>query len=133
MHLLDCDSAPIQSPLHPSRTMSLLDFFSHFIMNFNMSKFEVTLLELLNMLKEAKSVIKKEKPVLYIGETKKKRKTNKTLKKGKGNEKLGRTKVAKKDLTKDKGRCFHYGKDGHWKRNYKDYLTDKAKHKLGEA
>ncbi|RRT66973.1 hypothetical protein B296_00034877 [Ensete ventricosum] len=60
----------------------LQDSFSHLIMNFNMSKFEVTLPELLNILREAESVIKKS--VLYIGETNKKRKTNKTLKKDKG-------------------------------------------------
>ncbi|RZS28002.1 hypothetical protein BHM03_00061544 [Ensete ventricosum] len=68
-----------------------------------MSKFEVTLCELLNMLREAESAIKKEKLVLYIGETKKKRKANKTLKKGKDKERLGKTKVATKDLAKDKG------------------------------
>ncbi|RZR72644.1 hypothetical protein BHM03_00015534 [Ensete ventricosum] len=77
--------------------------FSHFLMNFNMSKFEVTFYELLNMLREAESVIKKEKPVLYISETKKKRKASNTLKKGKGKGRPGKTKVAKKDLTKDKG------------------------------
>ncbi|KAJ8498092.1 hypothetical protein OPV22_008644 [Ensete ventricosum] len=65
----------------------LPDSFSHFIINFNMSKFKVTLPELLNMLREAESVIKKEKPVLYIGETKKKRKASKTLKKGQGHRK----------------------------------------------
>ncbi|RRT31255.1 hypothetical protein B296_00048803, partial [Ensete ventricosum] len=48
--------------------------------------FEVTLPKLLNMLREAESVIEKEKPVLYIGETKKKRKASKILKKGKGKE-----------------------------------------------
>ncbi|RZS29064.1 hypothetical protein BHM03_00062735, partial [Ensete ventricosum] len=67
---------------------SLQDSFSHFIM-FNVSKFEVTLPELLNMLREAESAINKEKPVLYIGETKKKRKASKTLKKGKGKERPG--------------------------------------------
>ncbi|RWW06959.1 hypothetical protein GW17_00029682 [Ensete ventricosum] len=75
--------------------------------------FEVTLLELLNMLREAESVIKKEKLVLYIGETKKKRKANKTLKKGKSKERSGKTKVVKKYPGKDKGQCFHYGQDGH--------------------
>ena len=54
---------------------SLLDFFSQFIINFNMNKLEVTLLELLNMLREAESTIKKEKPVFYAGETRKKMKT----------------------------------------------------------
>ncbi|RZS28989.1 hypothetical protein BHM03_00062653, partial [Ensete ventricosum] len=63
-------------------------------------KFEVTLPELLNMLREAESAIK-EKPVLYIGESKKKRKANKILK-GKGKGRPGKTKVAKKDPTKDK-------------------------------
>ncbi|RWW17996.1 hypothetical protein BHE74_00009637 [Ensete ventricosum] len=66
-------------------------------MNFNMSKFEVTLPKLLNMLREANSTIKKEKSILYAGETKKKRKANKILKKGIDKGKLGKAKVAKKD------------------------------------
>ncbi|RWV79069.1 hypothetical protein GW17_00059858 [Ensete ventricosum] len=65
--------------------------------------FEVTLPELLNMLREAKSAIKKEKLVLYIGETKKKRKASKTLKKGMGKERPGKAKVAKKYPVNDKG------------------------------
>ncbi|RRT38855.1 hypothetical protein B296_00053894 [Ensete ventricosum] len=52
---------------------SLPNSFSQFIINFNLNKFEVTLPELLNMLREAESVIKKEKPILYISETKKKK------------------------------------------------------------
>ena len=72
-------------------------------MNFNMNKLEVTLLELLNMLRKAKSTIKKEKSVLYTGETRKKRKTEKSLKKGKGKSIPGKAKVAKKDPAKDKG------------------------------
>ncbi|KAJ8511698.1 hypothetical protein OPV22_002132 [Ensete ventricosum] len=111
----------------------LPDSFSYFIMNFNMSKFEVTLPELLNMLREAESAIKKEKSVLYIGETKKKRKANKILKKGNSKERPSKAKVAKKCLVKDKGQCFHYGQDGQWKRNCKDYLAEKAKQKLEEA
>ncbi|RWV79878.1 hypothetical protein GW17_00058925 [Ensete ventricosum] len=55
------------------------------------------------MLREAESTIAKEKSVLYIGQTKKKRKVDKSLKKGKGKGKLNRAKVAKKDPTKDKG------------------------------
>ncbi|RZS15645.1 hypothetical protein BHM03_00047504, partial [Ensete ventricosum] len=62
---------------------SLSDLFSHFIMNLNISKFEVTLQKLLNILREAESAIKKDKLVLYIGEIKKKRNASKTLKKGK--------------------------------------------------
>ncbi|RZS16653.1 hypothetical protein BHM03_00048675 [Ensete ventricosum] len=90
-------------------------------------KCEVTLPELLNTLREVESAIKKEKPVLYVDETKKKRKASKILKKGKGKGRSGKAKVAKKDPTKDKGQCFHYGQDGHWKKNCKDYLVDKAK------
>ncbi|RZS23972.1 hypothetical protein BHM03_00056988 [Ensete ventricosum] len=85
--------------------------------------FEVTLPKLLNMLRETESTIKKEKPVLYIGGTKKKRKASKTLKKGKGKGRLGKAKVAKKYSAKDKGQCFHCSQDKHWKRNCKDYLA----------
>ncbi|KAJ8492384.1 hypothetical protein OPV22_014105 [Ensete ventricosum] len=82
---------------------SIPDSFSHFIMNFNMSKFEVTLPELLNMLREAESTIKKEKLIIYIGETKKKRKTSKTLKKGKDKERPGKTKVLARPRRLDRG------------------------------
>ena len=81
---------------------SLPDSFSQFIMNFNMNKLEVTLPKLLNMLREAESTIKKEKPVLYTGETRKKRKAERSLKKGKGKVKLGKAKVAKKDLAEQR-------------------------------
>ena len=106
---------------------SLPDFFSQFIMNFNMNKLEVTLPELLNMLREVESTIKKEKLVFYTGETRKKRKAERSLKKGKDKGRPGKAKVAKKDPAKDKGQCFHYGKDGQWKRNYKEYLAERAK------
>ena len=102
---------------------SLLDLFSQFIINFNMNKLELTLPRLLNMLKEAKSTIKKEKPVLYTGETKKKKNEKKSLKKGKSKGKSGTTKVAKIDPVKDKGQYFHCDKDKQCKRNCKNYLT----------
>ncbi|RRT59222.1 hypothetical protein B296_00002994 [Ensete ventricosum] len=78
------------------------------------------------MLREAESIIKKEKPVFYVGETNKKRKANKTLKKGKSKRKPGKTKVAKKDPAKDKGQCFRRGKNKHWKGNYKNYFIAKV-------
>ena len=71
-------------------------------MNFNMNKLEVTLPELLKMLRKAESTIKKEKPVLYTGESKKKRKAERSLKKGKGKGRSSKAKVAKKDPAKDK-------------------------------
>ncbi|RZS17371.1 hypothetical protein BHM03_00049505 [Ensete ventricosum] len=55
--------------------------------------FEVTLPELLNMLREVESAIKKEKPVLYISETKKKRKANKIVKKRKSKGRPGKAMV----------------------------------------
>ncbi|RRT31128.1 hypothetical protein B296_00053701 [Ensete ventricosum] len=79
------------------------------------AKFEVTLPKLLNILREVESPTKKEKSVLYIGETNRKRNASKTLKKCKGKERPGKAKVAKKDLAKDKGQCFHYVQDGNWK------------------
>ena len=79
------------------------------------------------MLREAKSTIKKEKLVLYNGETKRKRKARKSLKKGKSKGKWGKTNVAKNDPTKEKGQCFHYDKDRNWMRNYKEYLIKKGK------
>ncbi|RWW62775.1 hypothetical protein BHE74_00030082, partial [Ensete ventricosum] len=69
----------------------------------HINKFEVTLPKLLNMLRAAESTIKKEKPILYIGETNKKRKASKTLKKRKDKERSDKAKVAKKYPTKDKG------------------------------
>ena len=84
-----------------------------------MNKLEVTLPKLLNVLREVESTIKKEKLVLYTSETRKKRKAEESLKKGKGKGRLGKANVSKKDLAKDKGQCFHYGKDWHWRRNYK--------------
>ena len=71
------------------------------------------------MLREVESTIKKEKPVLYTGETRKKRKAKRSPKKGKGKGRPGKAKVAKKDPAKDKDQYFHYGKDRHWKRNCK--------------
>ncbi|URE20646.1 hypothetical protein MUK42_36063 [Musa troglodytarum] len=75
-----------------------------FIMNFNMNKLEVSLHELLNMLMEAESTIKNEKLVLYVGETKRKRKTRKTIKEGKGKGKRGKAKVLTRRRRSAKGK-----------------------------
>ena len=47
---------------------SLPTSFNQFIMNYYMNKMVVTLLELLNMLKAAKDLIKKEKPTVMLVE-----------------------------------------------------------------
>ena len=91
---------------------SLSDSFSQFIINFHINKIDVSLAELLNMLKIAEGTLQKEKPnVLMIGKTKK-RKVGQALKKGK--KKPMKTKQAKpKDKDKAKGQCFHCKKEGH--------------------
>ncbi|RRT77132.1 hypothetical protein B296_00002276 [Ensete ventricosum] len=91
---------------------------------------EVTLPDLLNILKEAKGTIKKEKSVFYADEIRNKRKVEKSLKKGKGKGKgkgkSKKSKVTKKDPRKGKGQCY-YGKNEHYKSNYKEYLVEKIK------
>jgi len=53
--------------------------------------------------------------------------------KGKGKKKATQaTKVInKKEKTAVKGKCFNCGKDGHWKRNCKDYLSSLKKEPVG--
>ena len=55
----------------------LPDLFSQFIINFNINKHDMTLLEHLNILREVENTIKKKKLVLYTDKTRKKRKAKK--------------------------------------------------------
>ena len=103
---------------------SLQSNFSHFVMNFNMHKMEVTLPELCNMLKIAQENLPETpRPTMVVAASKhkgtQKCKGNKgTLKPTKGiQKKKGPTKAKE-----PKGVCFQCGKERHWKRNCKEYL-----------
>ena len=72
-------------------------------------------------------------PFFCVVENNKKRK--KSFKKGQGKSKrTEKAKVAqKKKSAKAKGHYFYCAKDGHWKRNCKTFVAEKAKMKLEEA
>ena len=119
---------------------SLPNSFNQFIMNYNMNKMVVTLLELLNMLKEAEDLIKKEKPTVMLAE---KSYTSLKLKpkgknfKRKGSQSFNKAQGDKvnKDIEKKKakGNCFHCGNPGHWKRNCRHYLASSKNDKPAEG
>ena len=98
--------------------------FSHFVLNFNMHKLEVTVPELCNILKTAQENLHETpKFAMVVAASKQKGKQKSkgkkwTLEPNKGIQKKSRAKKAKEP----KGTCFHCGKEGHWKRNYKEYL-----------
>jgi len=89
------------------------DSYSQFIVNFTMNKIEVSLAEMLNMLKTTEGNLKKEKPtVLMVGKSNKKRRAVQAFKKG--NAKKQSKQKQKKDISKgeEKGECFHCKKRG---------------------
>ncbi|XP_075640381.1 uncharacterized protein LOC142612146 [Castanea sativa] len=105
-----------------------------------MNKMVVTLLELLNMLKAAEDLIKKENTTVMLAE-----KSDSSLKlkpkgknfKRKGSQSFNKAQGDKvnKDTEKKKakGNCFHYGKPGHWKRNCRHYLASLKNDKPAEG
>ena len=84
------------------------------------------------MLTISEGNLEKEKPqVLFVDGTNKKRKVAFASKWGKGKKQVKAT-LTRKDGD-DKGTCFHCGVNGHWKRNCKKYLNEKAQRKHGDA
>ena len=85
-----------------------------------MNKLNISLPELLNMLKKIESHFKGEKAQVFYYKISKK-KTKKDSKK-KMNPKASITKKKVKKVSV-KGTCYQCGKKGHWKRNCKEYLA----------
>ncbi|GAV68241.1 UBN2_2 domain-containing protein, partial [Cephalotus follicularis] len=84
--------------------------FSQFISNFYMNKVDCLLPELVAMLRTVEADFD-------IGKAKKNKKKAKSL------GVIGRVAKEKvKQLSEDKA-CFHCGKQGHWKRDYKEFLA----------
>ena len=100
---------------------SLSNSFSHFVINYHMNKLNISLSELLNMLKIVERHFKGEKAqVLHVDKISKKK-----AKKG-SNKKINiKASIFKKKVKKvsAKGTCYQCGKEGHWKKNCKEYLT----------
>ena len=104
-------------------------------MNYNMQGMTKTIPELSVMLKSAKVEIKKEHQVLMVN------KTTSFNKKGKGkkgnfkkNGKQVVTPVKKPKVgPKPETECFYCKGNGHWKRNYPEYLADKKDGKVNKS
>ena len=115
---------------------SLPDSFNHFKINYNMNKMNLTLTELSSQLVATEGIMKKkstaimiEKPVARSKPKGKGRKDKKKKKisipKGAKVENGATGGVAKAKGTGAKGKCFHCGMTGHWKRNCPDFLSKK--------
>ncbi|XP_052197420.1 uncharacterized protein LOC127804588 [Diospyros lotus] len=110
---------------------SLPDSYENFISNFYMNKIECTPAELMNMLITAQNNMKTGTVMAVTSSSK--------TRKGKGKKKATQVPQGAKTISKKKGKavakgkCFHCGKDGHWKRNCKDYLSSLKKEAEGSG
>ncbi|VFQ70630.1 unnamed protein product [Cuscuta campestris] len=111
---------------------SFLELYKQFVVNYEMRGFDKLLPKLLKMSQTAEKCLTKGKgsSVLLIqGGKVKKKKFRKFGTKGKGkikHESTSSNLKPKGGVAKD-SRCHHCGKQGHWRRNCKDYLAFKKK------
>uniref|UniRef100_A0A2C9U3E0 CCHC-type domain-containing protein n=1 Tax=Manihot esculenta TaxID=3983 RepID=A0A2C9U3E0_MANES len=106
-------------------------YYAQFIMNFNMHNLDDELSELVNMLVTAEKCLKKEKVSILMvqsSKAKKKKSKKKQIKK-----KAYTTLKPTGGVKKYKVTCHHCGKEGHLRRNCKEYLAIVKAKKFGEA
>ena len=123
---------------------SLTPAFSQFTTNYVMNKLQYNMTQLLNELqtfkaisktrpKEGEANVAEHKPSSFSSSKNKKRKNTQC---GSGAQpKKGTKGKGKKNNPKDKkpkGKCFHCGVEGHWKRNCNKYLSELKDKKKGK-
>ena len=86
-------------------------------MNYHMNQLNISSSKLINIIKIAKSHIKKDKASLLLMDGISKKKAGKKGSKRRLNPKGGINKRKKGKKTSEQLTCFHYGKADHWKRN----------------
>ena len=120
---------------------SLTPDFLQFTSNYVMNKLDYNVTQLLNELQtfEAISTTRTQKAEANVAKTKalsssnnkKKRKNNKGASAGRPKKKQAAPKASDKKKG-SKGKCFHCGVDGHWKRNCNKYLSELKEKKKGK-
>ena len=92
-----------------------------------MNNKETSIPELINLLKTFESTLKKEGKTVMLVDSSSFKKSSKNKKKRKITKQKGGAAKKKAKETSSKGTCFHCGKDGHYRRNYKAYMELKNK------
>ena len=105
----------------------LPDSFAQFVLNYMMNDKETSIPELINLLKTVEPTLIKEGKTVMLVNSYSSKKGSKNNKKRKISKQKGGAAKKKVKETFLKGKCFHYGKEDHWKRNCKAYMESKKK------